>query len=251
MKYLFPILILVTLFSCKEEADDFTFELGREYFPLEVGKFWIYQVDSTVYDPDGTGINLLESTTFFKEEIIEKLENFDSTEVYKAERYERKNQNDPWELTRVFTLERSDRFAYRNENNIRLVSLTFPVKRTADWTATKHFDPLIIIPIAGESVQVYKDWDSEVEEVGEEETINGFDFEITSVLHENNDNNPFERRYVFEKFAKNVGLVSREMLILDSQYCNQEPVPDDCDFLTWEEKGEKGFLLTQTILDYN
>ena len=67
----------------------------------------------------------------------------------------------------------------------------------------------------------------------------------------NNQSNPFERRLVREKYAKEVGLVAREMFIFDSDYCNEEPVPLDCETIAWEDKAEKGFILRQVIIDFN
>lgn len=243
---------LVILFSCgKDLPDNYSIENGYEYFPLEVGKYWIYQVDSIVYDPISGGTLNDTSITFMKEEIVEKFQNESGEDVYKLERLERKELSDPWTISKVVSLERNEKFAYRTEDNLRLISMVFPVQSRNDWVATQHFDPTTIVTVAGESMQLYKDWDSEVEEVGVMEEIGNFNFEITSVLHENSEDNPFERRFVFEKYAKNVGLVSKEMMILDSQYCNQEPVPDDCETLPWEEKGEKGFILKQIILEHN
>ena len=252
MKYTSFILFILFLAACAEKPDDFTFEQGYDYFPLEADKYWEYQVDSIIYDPDVNGTRKDTIKSWHREVITEVFQDAQGNDVYRVERLERNHPEDPWEITRVFTLERNDDFAYRIENNLRLIQLTFPIQSTNDWTATLHFDPQTVFFVAGESIRIYKDWDSEIETVGEREQIGDFTFEeVTTVIHENSDDNPFERRRVVEKYAKGVGLVAREMMILDSQYCNEDPPPADCNTISWEEKGEKGFELRQVVLEHN
>ena len=56
---------------------------------------------------------------------------------------------------------------------------------------------------------------------------------------------PPEFKLSEEKYAKGVGLIYRAMKILDTQCII------DCQFLEWEDKAEKGYILTQQIIDYN
>ena len=57
--------------------------------------------------------------------------------------------------------------------------------------------------------------------------------------------NLIELREAIEKYARNVGLIEKQMRILDTQCiieCEGEP---------WEVKAEKGFILKQRILEFN
>lgn len=46
-------------------------------------------------------------------------------------------------------------------------------------------------------------------------------------------------------------LVRREQRILDSRYCNQIPLPNDCRSNPWQEKAETGYILRQVITGFN
>jgi hypothetical protein len=65
------------------------------------------------------------------------------------------------------------------------------------------------------------------------------------------ETNAIERRLSRVKYAKHIGVVYRELWILDSQYCNQIPAPADCLTKPWVEKAEKGYILRQVITGYN
>jgi len=54
-----------------------------------------------------------------------------------------------------------------------------------------------------------------------------------------------ELRLSYERYARGVGLIEREMRILDTQCI------EACSTKTWAEKAEKGFIVRQKIRDYN
>src|ERR1700712_1109868 len=41
--------LIVTLTMCSKQTDTFSTATASDYFPLEIGKYAIYQLDSTVY----------------------------------------------------------------------------------------------------------------------------------------------------------------------------------------------------------
>ena len=81
-------LLLSLLSACKETPDDYTTEFGYEYYPLQVGKFIEYQMDSTIYDPNGD-TTVYHSTTFIREEILDTLSDNNGNTLYKIEQFER------------------------------------------------------------------------------------------------------------------------------------------------------------------
>ena len=60
-----------------------------------------------------------------------------------------------------------------------------------------------------------------------------------------NSENVIELRFAKEQYAKNIGLIAKEYLILDTQCI------EDCIGMTWEEKAEQGFILRMKMIDYN
>ena len=237
-------------FSCKDEQviEDFSIDLGYEYFPLEVGKFIVYQVDSMVYNIKSEGT--IDSTSFFiKEEITDTLLDNENRVNYRIERSVRNSPNDPWVIKDIWVSVRTENTAERVEENVRFIKLVFPLEVGSTWDGNQFVDKTTIISIAGETLELFKGWeDSEITSLAEPETINGISFEeVTTVVHVQNEN-LIEIREVIEKYAKNVGLVYKKMRILDTQ-CNGDLA--SCDGLPWEEKAEEGFILSCRVLDFN
>jgi hypothetical protein len=245
MKYLFPCFCLLLLaLSCKKTPDDYSPGFGYDYFPLEVGKYWVYSVDSTIYDPTGDSLISL-SHRLVKEEITDTLSDNNGNTLYKIEHFERQAGTLPWQITKVLTQSIIDNKGLRTVDNLRFIKLPFPLTKNDQWDGNAHFDPSLIVTVAGESMEMFKGWSYKVEQVGEQEDIGTYSFPTVATIRQADNENLIELRISREKYAKGVGLVYREMWILDTQCI--EP----CIGQTWEEKAEKGFILKQTIIAYN
>ncbi len=238
-------ILVVLISSCREGSvnEDFPLEMGFEYFPLEVGKYKTYQMDSTVYDFDGAVPIIIESTTFVKEELVDIAIDNEGDTIYILERFERSNFSDPWIIKDVWSTKVANNRAERFEENIRLIKMVFPLKEGVDFDATLFIDDNFVVSVAGEAIEAFKNWTSEIQEIGTSETIGGENFsDIATIIHAD-DENLIEKRYSQSKYAKGLGLIEREEWILDTQNLTEA--------LPWEEKAEIGYILKQTIIDYN
>jgi hypothetical protein len=238
--------LLAPLFftACKETPDDYTTELGLEYYPLVVGKFIEYQMDSTIYDPNGD-TTVYHSQTFMREEILDTLTDNNGNILYKIEQFERAADSLPWEVKKVLTASIQEEEAIRTEDNLRFIKLSFPVKKGSSWDGNSHFDNSLIVTVAGETLEMFKGWDYRTRQVGEAATVGSFQFDETATVEEAENENLIELRRSSATYVKGIGLVYRELWVLDTQCI------DDCVGKPWEEKAEKGFILKQTILNHN
>ena len=239
---LFILLPLLLLASCETKIEENNLDFGYNYFPLEVGKTWIYQLDSTVFDTTGMGTVVSSSTTFSKETIVEKFTGADGNEVYRIERSERKTDTDPWKVKDVWSAELETQKAIRTEENFRFVKMIFPLLGNEIWDGNQYIDKSTNIILAGETVEIFKNWEYEVISISEPEQIGDFAFEEVTTISQADSENLIELRFSREKYAKGVGLVYKEMRILDTQAIS-ETTP-------WEDKAQKGFILIQTLIDY-
>ena len=222
------------------------------YFPLEIGKFVVYQVDSVVYDfAPGGGVVRDSSRTFVRELVADTLRDLTGQLLYSVERYERSSPDHPWTLRSVGTAARSADQAIRTENNLRFLKLVFPMDRRSEWDGNIWIDVNREIEIAGERMRPFSNWQYEVDTIDRPAVVGQFAFDSTLVVTEADDNNVIERRYSRARYAKHIGLVWREQWILDSQYCNSNPPPADCATRPWEIKAERGYILRQVVLAFN
>jgi hypothetical protein len=250
-------LILPTLFfcfgilffnSCKDEStyEDYQVNQGYEYFPLEVGKYRDYQVDSTTYDIGPSGDVLIHnSTTYVREQVIDTItDNLDRL-GYKIERSERSSLSDQWVVKDIWMMLRTETQAESLEENLRFVKMVFPLKEGLVWDGNRFIDETTIISVAGESIEVFKSWEYEVDFVDEPISVNNETYDNAIQITQANNENLIELRLSKEQYVKDIGLVYKEMKILDTQCIS------DCIDSTWEEKAEKGFIVYQTLIDHN
>jgi len=107
-----------------------------------------------------------------------------------------------------------------------------------------QFDELIDVLVADERVQVYKDWgDYECTAKGISLSAGGTNYQDVLTIQQGEFNSDIERRYAVEHYAPNVGLIKKEMEILDTQCV--------CPGETWIEKAEKGFTLVLELVEHN
>lgn len=253
--YLWLVLSIVAFQACKDRETE-TFDSGAAqqyaYFPLQIGKYIDYQVDSVVYDfGAGGGTTLDSSTTFVRELIADTLRDQNGQLLYTIERYERDSLQAPWTLRSIGTAARTGSQAIRTENNLRFLKLIFPMDRRSEWDGNTWIDVNREIEIAGERMRPFSNWLYEVDSIDVQAQVGVFPFDSTLLITEADDNNIIERRLSRVRYAKNVGLVWREQWILDSQYCNQSIPPPDCETRPWELKAERGYILRQTVLAFN
>jgi hypothetical protein len=250
------LVISTLLYSACSDRQTETFDSGAAeqyaYFPLKIGKYIDYQVDSVGYDFGPGGNTVLDSsTTFVRELVADTLYDQTGQLLYTIERYERATPDQSWELRSIGTASRNSSQAIRTENNLKFLKLIFPMDRRSEWNGNLWIDIDREIEISGERMRPFSNWQYEVDSIDIQANIGVFAFDSTLLVTEADDNNIIERRLSRVRYAKNVGLVWREQWILDSQYCNQSIPPIDCETRPWELKAERGYILRQVVIAYN
>jgi hypothetical protein len=253
--FLFFSIISLIISACSDrttlEPEPFD-ESQFEYFPLQIGKYVVYQIDSVIYDFAPGGGTARDSFRIFAKEIVaDTLRDQTGQLLFAIERYERKNDAEPWILKNISTAARTTTQAIRTEDNFRFLKLIFPLDNRSEWDGNIWIDENREIEIAGERVRPFTNWRYEVDSIDVQALVGQFAFDSTLLVTEADDTNIIERRLSRARYAKHVGLVWREQWILDSQYCNQSPPPADCETRPWELKAEKGYILRQVVLEFN
>ncbi len=220
-------------------------ELGYDYFPLYIGAYWEYQVDSVIYDPAVGGTDITTYQSLAKEEVVDTFTDNTGEVNYIIYRYYRKDADQPWEIQYVWHASRDKREGIRVENNLRFVKIVFPPVQGAAWDGNIYIDESIDVPIAGEPIQIFKNW-GQYRITAIDQSINRsgktYDPVLTVTQVDDQDRNLIEKRYAIEQYARGVGLIYKEMWILNSQKIN--------DSSSWEVKAEEGFILKQALIDH-
>lgn len=242
------LLLVIAFWQCQSEAEfpPLEQEDGLDFMPMEIGCTWIYRVDSVIYDPLGSS-QPIDTVSGYLKEVITDTFSTPAGLTYVLDRYGRQDSLSPWAYQKTIGLSLdNDRYLW-NEDNLILVKCVFPLYNGSSWDGTAFFDPLTTIPIYGESMQPFKSWDFRLLARGESHEIGPYNWPDVMRIQQADDENLIERRYSQEWYQRGIGLVRRHMMILDTQ-CDGNP--SACAGIPWEEKGEKGYILDQWLVEY-
>jgi hypothetical protein len=228
----FCIPTLLILNSCKKDNVSTTLVLGKDYFPVSINHYIVYDVDSTVYDEITH-----QPTTYkyrLKEIITQSFTNDENTTSYRLERYikyfdsTKSYDQIPWQIKNVWTIIPYSNSIEKVEENIRFVKLIFPVKQNAQWNGNAK-------NTLGEKIYKY-------EYIDNSENINNTHFDKVLKVKQYEYRSLIKYQNEYEKYAKNVGLVYKEIINLESQNI----IPN----VPVENRAEKGYILRMQVVEW-
>lgn len=242
--WLLVFIVSGNLACLKNEQEQIDVEADKAYFPLQVGKFLEYEVDSILFQRG----KFLDSThTLVREEITSKVQ--DSLgDLYIILRSNRKSSSHPWIPSASYTARLMNQKIIRNESNLHFIKLVFPIRNNQSWNGLALIQQGQVFNVEGESIEIFQNWEPfKIKELSHAEKIGSFNFnEVVTVL-QTDEEDLLSKRFSLEKYARGVGLVYRESTIFDciSKFndCNNN--------LPWRSRATKGFILRQTIIRYN
>ena len=242
-KYAGVALLLITLLTaCTKENELFKTASPNDYFPLQVGKYISYNLDSTVFISFGTKDTVIKYQV--KDSVETKITDNQGRPAYRIVRYIRKDAFQPWAPSNTFMATSTGKTIEFVENNLRFVKLISPIKEDVTWNGNQYLtiDPY---PAYTFSSDFMGDWEYTYKDVDAPLTVGTFNLDSTLTVTEidysfANPQTPgtqyAERTYSIEKYAKRIGLVYKE-------------------FLHWEYQGNtksyKGFGIKLTMIDHN
>jgi hypothetical protein len=224
----FLLLIAASLFfysSCKKAGIQ-PLAIDKSYFPLETGKYIIYDVDSIVYS------NFFDSTFFFSYQVMEYIDSqyqdAGGNPAYRIIRSMRTDENSTWVVHDIWSANLTDHTAEKVEENLRFIKLDFPVLLNKTWKGNALINT--------DSALLYlKDWDYKYTEINGQLIVDTMIFDSVVTVTQHDDENAIEKMIYIEKYAKNVGMIYKE----------------EQDIETQPGQYQDGYLMTMTIHEYN
>lgn len=203
---------IALLFSaCKKDKTVETVDIGYNYFPTEVGRYVVYQVDSISYNDFFTPVKI-DTTHFQLKEVIESVfTDNEGRESERIERYVRYADTLPWSLRDVWYQTRSTTKAEKVEENVRFIKLTFPTRNNQKWN--------------GNALNTIGTYTYEYKSVDTKKTVNGNVFDSTLTINQILDSNLIEKKYQLEVYAKNVGMIYKRFVDVQDKGITIEPGP--------------------------
>lgn len=225
---------------------------SEDYFPLTVGKFIQYQIDSIVFD-DAPGGNSKDTISFeLREEISDMEVSLAGDTVYYIHRLRRDSGDQPWALKDVWSVRIKNNQVLRTEENLIFHKMTFPLFKGQRWQATAFIPVETTVRIGTENMEPYQFWDARILDIDIAGTAGDFTFPSGQLMHirQVDEDDDLFKRFVSESYARGVGLVSRTDTILDSR-CIEIGDFGPCIGKPWVSHANKGYILSQVITAYN
>lgn len=233
--------IFLVFASCKKENADFRLEPVTDYFPLEIGKYITYDLDSTVFTNFNQDLTVKHYQAQYRVDasVTDNL----GRPGFTVSRYLRQDSTQPWTIDNVFTAVPTGKSIEFIQDNLRFIKLMMPIKEGFSWKGNSYlpFDPYRSYVFANPTFM--EDWNYTYEGVNSPATIglNNFENTITVLEVADSTGDPKTTQYAektsaIEKYAEGVGLIYKE-------------------FIHWEyQSGDntyKGFGETLSITDHN
>lgn len=218
--------------SCSKDKDTATnFLPPDDYYPLKIGVWHIYDVDSISYN-DFTDPVTIDSISYqVKEELTDTFFDLEGNLSYEITRSKRASKNSsvnietqPWKISDIWWVKKVNGNINRIEENIRYVSLLNSISEGKKWN--------------GNAFNHINQWDYTYTNINKE--YEEYTNTIT-VLQRAEDVVIIYRDYK-EVYAKGIGLVSRTRIDIESQD-TKNPLPI-------LQKAEKGSQFFQKLNSY-
>jgi len=188
----------------------------EEYYPLEVGKYITYRLDSTAYD----NLNTVKAVrTYVVRDLIDEIikDNL-GRDTYRIRRMMRSNTDTTvWIDNATFLVYRDRQRTEFMENNLRFIKLINPVRDFTAWWGNSY------INVQDDFLSFYDSWEYYYDKTGQPFELNGKVYpetitvqQIDQLLPENADTSDKSRFYILtrssEVYARGIGLIYKDFL---------------------------------------
>ena len=192
--------------SCKKDKEQGP-DMGYNYFPIKVGSYIVYNVDSFHYYNTPT---IIDTFKFQLKEKIQStyLDNQNRTTL-RLERYIRNYDPIipysalPWIFRDVWAANRTTTTAEKVEENVRYIKLAFAVREGQSWNGNAQN--------TNEGLTyTYQFFD-------QPRTIGGTAFDSVLQVNQENDENLILKKLYIERYARKIGMVFKQVIDVHSQ----------------------------------
>lgn len=210
---LIAIACMVSFLSCTKKKDEkYGSNYGAGYFPLQFGRYVVYDVDSILWDD----FQCVKSKHHYQMRytIADTFRDNENRLSYRMDVHIRKQDTLQWQVHRVIYLTPTDTHLEYVEDNIRFIKLVFPVADNTTWKGNSMISPL------DQDYQYFQDWDYTYSGFTQPYN-NGFTFfdntiTVSEIDEQVNDPETMPTAYSYKTYAKevygyDVGMVYREI----------------------------------------
>ena len=251
-KIFISVCLLLTFTCCSKKTDTLNSALISDYYPLQVGKYAIYQLDSTVYVSFG---QVREIHSHIIKDVVDAqiTDNSGRLSFRVLQLYRSTVDTSIWIEHATYMVTPLDKSLEVIEDNLRFIKLQLPINDLFSWNGNRYL-PDDLFPEYGFNSTAHShlgSWEYNYENVNSSTTINGHLFDstitVTSSITDSTGfppiakNAPAFKTVWEEKYAKGIGLISKYISLEEFQPSS----------VTYPNGYYSGFALKQKMIAHN
>jgi hypothetical protein len=210
MRKLFSFIVpasLIIFSACKKTVEEYPAPPLSDYYPLTVGKYITYSLDSTVYYEN------FGNTASIKSYQVKFVVDAQVTDglgrpAYRIIRYIRSTPTAAFLPDNTFMALNTGTSIEYIENNLRFLKLKEPIQQDYTWKGNSFINTNSQIPY----LKFYDDWDYSYDSLYMPAKIGAITVDSTIKVAEIDDQTAIDRTFSEAKYAKGIGLVYRNFL---------------------------------------
>jgi hypothetical protein len=246
------IVIVITsftiLFTACKKTDTYSPEPVNDYYPLTVGKYITYDLDSIIFTNYGASILTLDTFHYQIQYVVDAqiVDNLNRT-AYRIIRYIRPDSTFGWTSDETDMAVNTGRTIEFTEENLKYVKLTQPIQNGYSWAGNSYIETTSLIS----TEQYLGGWEYTYDGLNAPVTLGNLTVDSTLQVAEIDDStgpqdhtNPYNdyystKTYSSETYAKGIGLIYRNFF-----YDIYQPT-------TTASPGYTGYGIILTMIDHN
>ncbi len=199
--------LLILVSSCKKVTEEYAMLPLNDYYPLTVGKYITYSLDSIVYYTN-FGVSATVNSYQVKHVVDAAITDNLGRPAFRIIRYIRNTPAAAWQPDNTFTALSSENGIEFTENNLRFLKLVNPIRQDYSWQGNSFINTTSVTS----TVKYLNDWDYTYDSINVASTIGSITLDNTIKVAEIDYTDSYTRLISEEKYAKGIGLVYRNFL---------------------------------------
>ncbi len=207
----------ISIVSCTKESAHVSFPALADYYPLEIGKVFVYRLDSSLIPFSGSQLEI--KSYHAKDSIADTIRDNQNRLSYTIYRYVTDTlESEPWQPIITYYITPSvNTIEVVDENNLRFIKLKEPIRNDFTWTGNTYIDTRS----ATSPYQYMDGWNYIYQNIGMPYTLLNKTFDSTITVLQQDEtsppgpfdpNNYQQRNYSVEIYAKEIGLIYKEFV---------------------------------------
>lgn len=198
---------LIVFSSCKKTTEEFVTPPLSDYYPLTVGKYITYSLDSVVFYTN-FGVSASINSYQVKHQVDAKITDNLGRPAYRIIRYIRSSSTAPWVPDNTFMAVPTDNSIEFIENNLRFQKLKSPIRQDYTWKGNTYINTTS----STSTLKFLDDWDYTYDSLNVTAKIGALNIDSTIKVAQSDYTDTYNRIVSEEKYAKGIGLVYRNFL---------------------------------------